>query len=120
MKSTILIQLLALPIILADYLELVIMASKDTYDIVVGKKDPGEAVVLIMNSTTPGFDQRVRRMDDGGKWMQDECDATRQEIHKQVGQFDIDGNTRYPRLFVVEVGSSIGDTHVMIGSFKYQ
>jgi hypothetical protein len=116
MKPTVIIQILALPVILAEYLELVIVAPADTYAIVAGKKDPGEAVVVMMNSTTPGFVQGPRCMDDDGNWKQDECDATRHKIYQQVGQLDFDGNNRYPRRFVIEVGPPCEEIHIWIVS----
>jgi hypothetical protein len=101
MKSTILLQVIALPAALAaNFAELYILAGKDQYGVhVTGKKDPNAGVTQ-MKSTTPGFDQNLQCLHDDGTWSRWACNGKR--MYRQVGEFDFPQATEDPRPFLME------------------
>jgi hypothetical protein len=101
MKSTALLQVIALPAALAaNFAELYILAGKDDFGIrVTGKRDPN-AEVTQMNSSTPGFDQNIQCQHDDGTWSRWGC--LQKPMYRQIGEFDFPQATEEPRPFVVE------------------
>jgi hypothetical protein len=101
MKSTTLVQLIALPATLAaNFAELYVLAGADDPGMrVTGKKDP-DAEVTQMNSSTPGFDQNIQCLLDDGTWSRWGC--LEKPMYRQVGQFNFPKVTEDPRTFVVD------------------
>jgi hypothetical protein len=108
MKSTTLLQVVALPAaIAANFLELYVVAEKHEGEVlVIGKKEP-DAGVTQMNFTT-GFNEGVLCLGDDKLWTHWGCgdDKGRPE-YRQVGEFDFPEATTEPRPFVLNYISQL-------------
>ena len=118
MKSTKLLQIVALPAaIAASFLELYIVAETLENDVrVIGKKEP-DAGVTQMNFTT-GFDGEVRCLGDDKMWTHWGCgnDKDRPE-YRQVGEFDFPEATTEPRPFVLDyISQGSSETKIQVVS----
>jgi hypothetical protein len=102
MKSTTFIHLIALPAILANFLELVIVDEKGTFAAVTGKVD-ADGEMLGMDRETPWFDQTAKCLDENQEWNRWICGGQKRTEYQQVGQFNFTEATKDPRQFVVEV-----------------
>ena len=101
MNLTTLVQLIALPAILAaNFAELYILVGKDDYGVhVTGKKD-ADGEITQMDSTA-GFDEGLLCLGDN-KVSREGCgDAQALPKYRQVGQFDFPRATKDPRPFLI-------------------
>jgi hypothetical protein len=100
MKSTNLIQLIALPALAtANFLDLFIVAEQNMVDVTItGKKDPSEAMQTMDPSTT-GFDTNTQCLLDDNTWSRFGCQE--RTMYRQVGEFNFPRATIDPRPFVI-------------------
>jgi hypothetical protein len=102
MKSTILIQLIALPSILAS-LQLAIVTQTDLSDVqdvlVAGKGDP-DGKVLVMNNATAFLDHDAKCLAEDKTWTRWGCGGQNRTEYRQVAQFNFSEATNDPRPFV--------------------
>lgn len=111
MKSTILIQLIALPAILAsNIVELVIVAKEDLdAPQVIGRMDPSQNMTR-MTSTSREIPHELLCLGDDEMWTHWGCDAEDNDkgrpLYRQIAQFNFAEFTKDPRPFIVMTDSS--------------
>ena len=113
MKSTTLVQLMALPAVLANFAgELVIVVPDTLVGVsVAGKEDPTEPMMWT-GTMTPGIDKTVRCLGDDNFWtfrgceQRNETDGSRPRVgYRQVGQFNFTEATEEPRPLIIDAES---------------
>jgi hypothetical protein len=106
MKLTNLVQLMALPAVLANFAsELVIVALNETeLAVVAGKADPSGQMTW-MDHEDPGTDQTVRCLGDDKIWTFRGCGQSNRIGYSQVAQFNFTKVTTDPRPFLVNAYS---------------
>ena len=111
MKSTTLVQLIALPAVLASFAaELTIVVRDNVYGAsVVGKADPSGEVIT-MDSGTPGIDQNLKCVLDDSTWSSEGEKCQQRPMYRQIGYFNFSEPTKDPRPFVIRAPPSWGES----------
>jgi hypothetical protein len=107
MKSSILIQLITIPAILANFLELAIVVKDDVYGVKVAAKGTSEGKITLMDaSTINNIDSSTQKDDvlmclnnEKHEWTSEEC--TELAMYRQVASLNFAEPTKEPRPFTI-------------------
>ena len=119
MKLTTLVQVMALPAVLANFSsELVIVAMNNgsEFALVGGKADPSGPMTW-MDYMTPGTDQTVRCLGDDKVWTMRGCGQSNRIGYVQAAQFNFTEATTDPRPFLIQAYSNSNNSETFVSKF---